>query len=170
MRCQSVKRKYFYFIIYFIARYHFIAEHMTTGCSNWNWYGWSIQFTSTIHRRAQRVKKICSNFLQFNKHKATNEWKRFRYSKPLLSHFECKLNKFISGWIMLFKCIVEICAQNVMTLANELLCFLHINSIIIEINYSAPRFGGLSPVLLASTTRMCLKPESDWFMMQPQKM
>lgn len=107
--------------------------------SNWNWYCEGIQFTPTSFD-TERRKILRGKFLQFNKHEAANERNVSEIFGASLLCFECQLNKFASAGEIVSNWMAEICTKCRDT-ENELL-FLF-NSIIMEMNYSAPESKSL---------------------------
>lgn len=106
--------------------------HMTMRNSNWKRYVSIYRNLPTAAAASLKSKENRINFLQFNKQAAANERNAsLTLRRSLSASRRSKLNKFI--FVFLFP-KSEACHDT----GNEILFLL--NSIIMEINYSAPRF------------------------------
>lgn len=129
------RRKYLFFIIYFIVQYR--SPCMTMRSSNWNRYrNLSNSHFSPFYLNERKEGKNRTNFLQFSKRKTANERGFCDCSKNVASIV--KQIKQIYIRMCFFRLQARICLKCHDT-ENELLFLL--DSIIIEINYSEPRFG-----------------------------
>lgn len=144
-QCESsAPRQYLYFIVYFIVQYRYHAQYDNEKLKlKWNpiWRSIHRNFSARLPNW-ERSKKPHKFPPIYPKHMKSHKWATDSsiYARSVAPHVSSgKLNKFMFVLRNLQCSQRKICTKCHDT-ENESLFLL--NSIIMEINYSAPRFGG----------------------------